>query len=50
MSFRLRRSAAPADARRAYAVLRGMTSSTGAMAAAATLGLPERDEAKRNYD
>ncbi len=43
-------TAAPADARRAYAVLRGMTSSTGAMAAAATLGLPERAEAKRNYD
>ncbi|MDQ0241851.1 glycoside hydrolase family 15 protein [Arthrobacter bambusae] len=41
---------APADARRAYAVLRGMTSSTGAMVAAATLGLPERAEAKRNYD
>ncbi|WP_028266923.1 glycoside hydrolase family 15 protein [Arthrobacter sp. MA-N2] len=41
---------APADARRAYAVLRAMTSSTGAMVAAATLGLPERAEAKRNYD
>lgn len=41
---------APADARRAYAVMRGMTGATGAMAAAATMGLPERDEAKRNYD
>ena len=41
---------APADARRAYAVMRGMTGTTGAMAAAATMGLPERDEAKRNYD
>ncbi|OOP64876.1 glycoside hydrolase [Arthrobacter sp. SRS-W-1-2016] len=40
----------PADARRAYAVLRGMTGSTGAMVAAATLGLPERAKAKRNYD
>lgn len=43
-------TAAPGDARRAYAVLRGLTSSTGAMVAAATLGLPERAEAKRNYD
>ncbi|MDQ6740717.1 MAG: glycoside hydrolase family 15 protein, partial [Actinomycetota bacterium] len=43
-------TAAPADARRAYAVLRGMTSSTGAMVAAATLGLPERAETNRNYD
>jgi GH15 family glucan-1,4-alpha-glucosidase len=43
-------TAAPTDARRAYAVLHGMTSSTGAMVAAATLGLPERADTKRNYD
>ncbi|MDQ0028656.1 glycoside hydrolase family 15 protein [Arthrobacter bambusae] len=43
-------SVAPADARRAYAVLRGLTSSSGAMVAAATMGLPEREAAKRNYD
>lgn len=46
----LHETAAPTDARRAYAVLYGMTSSTGAMAAAATMGLPERADAKRNYD
>jgi hypothetical protein len=44
------KTAAPSDARQAYAVLRGMTGSTGAMVAAATLGLPERADAKRNYD
>ncbi len=38
------------DARHAYAVLRGMTSQTGGMVAAATMGLPERAEAGRNYD
>jgi GH15 family glucan-1,4-alpha-glucosidase len=38
------------DSRHAYAVLRGMTSSGGGMVAAATLGLPERAEAGRNYD
>jgi hypothetical protein len=38
------------DARQAYAVMRGLTSSTGAMVAAATLGLPERAEQGRNYD
>ncbi|HUC57980.1 MAG TPA: glycoside hydrolase family 15 protein [Streptosporangiaceae bacterium] len=38
------------DARHAYAVLRGLTSSTGAMVAAATTSLPERMEGGRNYD
>jgi hypothetical protein len=38
------------DARHAYAVLRGMTSRSGAMVAAATTCLPERAEAGRNYD
>ena len=42
--------AAPRDARHAYAVLRGLTSSTGAMVAAATTSLPERLEGGRNYD
>jgi GH15 family glucan-1,4-alpha-glucosidase len=39
-----------ADARHAYAVLRGLTSASGAMAAAATTSLPERLEGARNYD
>ncbi|MFD1722466.1 glycoside hydrolase family 15 protein [Amnibacterium endophyticum] len=43
-------SIAPADARHAYAVLRGLTSSSGAMVAAATMSLPERAEQGRNYD
>jgi GH15 family glucan-1,4-alpha-glucosidase len=41
---------APRDARHAYAVLRGLTTTSGGMVAAATLGLPERAEAGRNYD
>ena len=41
---------ADTDARQAYAVLRGMTSAAGGMAAAATMGLPERAEEGRNYD
>lgn len=41
---------APRDARHAYAVLRGMTSTTGGMVAAATTSLPERAEEGRNYD
>ncbi|HEY1701701.1 MAG TPA: glycoside hydrolase family 15 protein [Trebonia sp.] len=41
---------AAADARHAYAVLRGLTSASGAMVAAATTSLPERLEAGRNYD
>ena len=38
------------DARHAYAVLRGLTSSAGGMVAAATTSLPERADAGRNYD
>lgn len=39
------------DARHAYAVLRGLTSTTtGGMVAAATTSLPERVRAGRNYD
>ncbi len=41
---------APRDARQAYAVMRGLTCVGGGMVAAATLGLPERAEAGRNYD
>lgn len=41
---------APDDARQSYAVLRGMTGASGAMVAAATLGMPERAQAQRNYD
>jgi len=41
---------AVADARHAYAVLRGMTSASGAMVAAATTSLPERLQGGRNYD
>ncbi|MCQ9165987.1 MULTISPECIES: glycoside hydrolase family 15 protein [unclassified Arthrobacter] len=41
---------APDDARQSYAVLRGMTGADGAMVAAATMGLPERANANRNYD
>jgi GH15 family glucan-1,4-alpha-glucosidase len=40
----------PADARHSYAVLRGLTTSSGGMVAAATTSLPERSEAGRNYD
>ncbi|MEO8828247.1 glycoside hydrolase family 15 protein [Lapillicoccus sp.] len=43
-------SAAPRDSRHAYALLRGLTQPGGGMVAAATLGLPERAEAARNYD
>jgi len=41
---------APIDAQHAYAVLHGLTASSGAMVAAATTSLPERAEAGRNYD
>ncbi|WP_309236066.1 glycoside hydrolase family 15 protein, partial [Amycolatopsis sp. SID8362] len=47
---RFENSIAPRDTRHAYAVLRGLTTGTGGMVAAATLGLPERAEAGRNYD
>ncbi|MGN6663063.1 MAG: glycoside hydrolase family 15 protein [Solirubrobacterales bacterium] len=38
------------DARHAYVVMSGLTSSSGAMVAAATTSLPERAEQGRNYD
>ncbi|MFC5751563.1 glycoside hydrolase family 15 protein [Actinomadura rugatobispora] len=38
------------DARHAYAVMRGLTGNGGGMVAAATMSLPERSEAGRNYD
>jgi alpha,alpha-trehalase len=38
------------DARHAYAVMRGLTTSCDGMVAAATTSLPERAEAGRNYD
>ncbi|MFJ8542258.1 glycoside hydrolase family 15 protein [Streptomyces sp. NPDC093586] len=44
------RLAAPRDARHAYAVLRGLTSVSGGMAAAVTTSLPERANSGRNYD
>jgi GH15 family glucan-1,4-alpha-glucosidase len=43
-------SPAPRDARQSYAVLRGLTSASGGMVAAATASLPERARAGRNYD
>jgi len=43
-------SISPRDARQSYAVLRGLTAPGGGMVAAATLGLPERARAGRNYD
>ncbi|NEA49306.1 glycoside hydrolase family 15 protein, partial [Streptomyces sp. SID10815] len=46
----LERTVAPGDARRAYAVLRGLTTHGGGLIAAATTSLPERAEAGRNYD
>jgi alpha,alpha-trehalase len=46
----LDRVTATRDARQAQAVLRGLTSSTGGMVAAATTSLPERAEQGRNYD
>ncbi|MBO8192486.1 glycoside hydrolase family 15 protein [Streptomyces oryzae] len=41
---------APRDARKAYAVLHGLTSSAGGMVAAATTSLPEHAGEGRNYD
>ena len=43
-------SIAPNDARHSYTVLRGLTSSGGGTVAAATMSLPERADAGRNYD
>jgi hypothetical protein len=43
-------SLAPGDVDHSCAVLRGLTSSAGGMVAAATMALPERAEAGRNYD
>jgi len=47
---RLAESIAPHDAQHSYAVMRGLTSSSGGMAAAATMSLPERAAQGRNYD
>lgn len=44
------RTIADRDARHAYAVLRGLTGTSGGMVAAVTTSLPERSEAGRNYD
>lgn len=46
----LERTIAPTDARRACAVLRGLTARGNGMVAAATTSLPERAEEGRNYD
>ncbi|MFF8594781.1 glycoside hydrolase family 15 protein [Streptomyces sp. NPDC015220] len=46
----MERTIAPGDARRAYVLLRGLTTHGGGMVAAATTSLPERAEAGRNYD
>ncbi len=43
-------TAAPRDARHAVAVLRGLTTGTGALVAAATTSLPERANEGRDYD
>ena len=43
-------SLAPRASRHSYAVLAGLTSSGGGMVAAATMSLPERAKAGRNYD
>ncbi|SFL92410.1 glycoside hydrolase family 15 protein [Streptomyces pini] len=43
-------TAAPRDARMAYAVLNGLTSTTGGMVAAVTTSLPERADTGRDYD
>ncbi len=46
----LNTSIAPRDARHSYAILRGMTTPGGGTVAAATMSLPERADAGRNYD
>ncbi|MDQ0955517.1 hypothetical protein QFZ24_009440 [Streptomyces phaeochromogenes] len=43
-------TAAPRDTRTAYAVLNGLTSTTGGMVAAGTTSLPERADTGRDYD
>ncbi|NYD40524.1 glycoside hydrolase family 15 protein [Nocardioides panaciterrulae] len=43
-------SVAPGESHHSYAVLRGLTASSGAMVAAATTALPERADQGRNYD
>jgi GH15 family glucan-1,4-alpha-glucosidase len=43
-------SAAPRDTQQSYAVLRGLTSASGGMVAAATMSLPERADRGNNYD
>jgi hypothetical protein len=40
----------PGDVSHSYAVLRGLTSGSGGMVAAATMSLPERADEGRNYD
>jgi GH15 family glucan-1,4-alpha-glucosidase len=45
-----RASLAPRASRHSYSVLKGLTSGSGAMVAAATMSLPERARAGRNYD
>ncbi|MCX2929728.1 glycoside hydrolase family 15 protein [Mycobacterium sp. CVI_P3] len=47
---RLGPTAAPRDAEHGYAVLRGMTTASGAMVAAASMSLPERADEGANYD
>ena len=47
---RMDRSIASRDSLQAWAVMRGLTAANGAMVAAATMSLPERAEAGRNYD
>lgn len=46
----LNASVSPGESHHSYAVLRGLTGSTGAMVAAATNALPEHAHAGRNYD
>jgi alpha,alpha-trehalase len=43
-------SLSPRASRHSYGVLKGLTSGGGAMVAAATMSLPERAQAGRNYD
>jgi hypothetical protein len=43
-------SVTPGESQHSYAVLRGLTTSGGAMVAAATTSLPERADQGRNYD